>query len=309
MPARLQAHAGSGKLFHTDRERAEINWLKSLRIEPAYPWFDRPVIDRAVRAGIEQAISTRRKAWIKVKHLEFGKWHFLEGREVLATLSHFVLTLPDRPAVVAWLGYETHDVFGEHDVQDPWTVWPLEFIESVRLSDEIADVDERWEPPAAQLPHLVPPASDWDRYVLRINPLVTQQMTGSVFEQYLHRPDLGGGLIGTCPDGWGVYRIAVPQMPLAEWDRYVQSFHVFLSRHAEDIEILEPFDARQRARAHAQRIVRMYDENAQDVSAGVAQRLWRAHDELNPENPVRVRYDRETGDFDLRPKARPRKRA
>lgn len=254
----------------------EIEWLKALRIDPGYGWYEQPVIDYAVRKGIEEAISLRRKAWMKVKPLECGRWHYTND-PVLVTISHFSLTLPDRPAVKVWFYEDPFEEIGERGPQRRSTVWPLEFIESVEVCNEAAEIVPDWQPVAVRKQQMKKPDAGWESYVLRVNFYVIEMMTGTRFLQHLLEPSLGGGLIGTDDEGWGVYRIRVPafkdEHEDKEWGRFDTDFRAFLQRFPGDIEILEPYEARHQARNRAIDVLNMYLD-AQEEEFDVRDELW-----------------------------------
>lgn len=276
----------------------EVNWLRALRIEPGYAWIEKPVIDRAVRAGIEEAISTRRKAWIKAKPLKYGPWWHQKG-EVLVSPSHYVLTLPDRPAVVVWTEGRFKDVLGEHDIQAMQLTWPLEFIESVRVSDQPAEFDLDWEPETSHDNRLGSPTDEWRSYVLRIEPLFMEELTGTLFLHRLLDQTRGGGIIGIDDKGWTICRVCCPPDPSAEWSRFSWGLRQFLFEHAESIEVIEPFDVRMQHRAHARRVLTTY-EDSQDVDEDTVEALWfRFESEQIKRDGVtfRRRFDLETGEM------------
>lgn len=278
----------------------EVNWLRSLCIEPGYAWIEKPVIDRAVRAGIEEGITTRRKVWIKAKPLKYGPWWHQEG-EILVSVSHYILTLPDRPAVVAWTGEDYTDVLGEHDVQSPQVVWPLEFIESVRVSDQPAEFDPLWEPETSHSGRLGDPDSSWTTYVLRIEPLFMEELTGTLILDRLLDASKGGGIIGIDDQGWTICRVLCPPDQLTEWSRFNRGLRQFMYQYAESIEVIEPFNVRMQHRAHARGVLARY-EDAQDRDEEVVEALWLRYeaDVIEREGQVlRRRYDPYTGELKL----------
>lgn len=256
----------------------EINWLNSLRIEPGYSWVEKPIIDRSVRDGVEKAIAGRKKAWIRPAALEFGPWWYMKGEEVLVSISHYVLTLPDRPAIVAWREMDP-DAAEEGMPADPrQTIWPLEFIESIRVTDEPAEIDADWEPDTSHMNRLIEPKEDWRACVIRINPLLLESMTGTTFIKRITDPLVGGEFVGTDNEGWQIHRLRVPPDPVGTWDRYVFSFRRFLQQNAQDVEVLEPFSMRMMQRRWLWEAARVLDENSQDSDAEIRKILWEKED-------------------------------
>lgn len=237
----------------------EFNWLQALRIAPGYGWMYAPIIDRSVRAGIESAISGRRKAWIRTMMCEFATTCPEEG-EWLVSVSHFVLMLPDRPAVVVWPDTAAQGWTGAASTQGSFCVLPLEHIQSVRVTNEPAELRE-WVNPFERHPVGRTPADEsWTRYVLKISPLLIEQMGGTMFLKHLTDPMLGGGLVGRDRKGWGIYRFAAPEELSQSVERFRQGLAEFFERHAEHIEIMEPLHLRANARARAEGILRMYSD-------------------------------------------------
>jgi len=276
----------------------ELHWLRALRIDPGYAWLEKPVVDRAVRAGIEEAISTRRKAWVKAKPLQYGPWWHTND-EVLVSISHVIVTPPDRMAVAVWLEEDATmtDVFGDEDVQSRQCVWPLEYLDNVRVTNEPASFDGTWEPPTSHGGRFGAVGDDWKTYVLRISPFLEEEMTGTELLKRLVDPKEGGQYIGTDASGWRIYRLACPPDPSAEFGRFARGMDQFLSEHAEDIEVLAPFDARMAQRARALRVLSMYND-AQDVDVNVVEALWLDHEAEQLAEVggfLRVRYHPQTG--------------
>lgn len=237
----------------------ESNWLQALKIEPGYGWMHTPIIDRSVRAGIESAILSRRKAWVGTVRQESAVKCNAAG-EALVSISHFLMLLPDRPAIVVWPSDESQGLKSLSNARDFYRVWPLEWIQSVRVTNEPAEPRE-WTSSCHKQPDgRSRPDQDWTRYVLKISPWLIEQMTGTVFLKCLTEPALGGGLIGRDPKGWGVYRLAAPLEKPQPLERFQYGLAAFLERHAEDIEIIEPVQLRLDARARAARILQMYSE-------------------------------------------------
>jgi hypothetical protein len=228
-------------------ESMTLRWLKALRLSRPYPYFLTPVIDPDVRSAVEDAIGRKQKLRIEMKVGPFGPWP--PGAAVVS-VSHFVMALPDRPTIVVWR---------EDEPLEPWPdgtprpyELPLESITSADVLEVPAFFPDGHEPTLGQPPVAERPrGADWIRFELRVDPLFEEYLIGKWIA--VHWEPLGRD-----ESGWLVCRVTVPDWPPKEWMGESDDFVSFLEQNAQYIEVLSPFDVREKMRRDAEEIVARY---------------------------------------------------
>ncbi len=270
-------------------------WVNALRLRTPYHYFSSPQISGDVRDEIERAVLTRKKIRLTVQVGDFGPWP--EG-EAVVSISHFVLTLPDKPAVVVWRDDEVGHVRAR-GLSNEYVIALETIVTAVVIDDENAHWPDGYEPRNIRAPQrtLVPNES-WETIEFRASPYIMEFWIGTWIDYQLWPRDVGtqrtssvpliesrsisqiaagvcrnSGIIGIDDEGWSVCRITCPKANVSEWGEEGDDFLEYLSRYSEDVEILAPYVARCRIQARASRLLLRY-ENCQPMPQEIADKRW-----------------------------------
>ena len=236
-----------GKVAAMSSENTTMRWLRSLKVEKPYHYFEAPIIDGDVRSVIEQGIVHRQKVRLTVSVGPFGPWP--EGSAVVS-ISHYILKLPDRPSIVVWRD-------DDKDVERP-NNQPTYYVLAMETITDAELVDERASWPPGQEPRIVSepsqkPTSDWLAFEFRASRYQMERWIGTWLLSNLK-------IIGFDDEGWAVCRIACPAWEIGEWGGERDNLLEYLASFPEDVELLAPFRAREHFYQRAKRVVALYED-------------------------------------------------
>jgi hypothetical protein len=260
-------------------ETTTMRWLRALKVEKPYHYFETPIIDGDVRSVVEQAIVHRRKVRLSVSTGPWGPWP--DGPAVVS-VSHYLLRLPDRPSVVVWRD-DNKDIPRQRN-KPRYFIIALETILDAELLDESASWPYEQQISIAEEP-TDGPDETWQTIEFRAS---SYQMEKWIGTWLFHRIEI----IGIDDEGWSICRVACPDWEDSDWAEQRDNLLEYLDRFQDEVEILAPYGARRRALAIIESVSARYSKG-QTIPRSVRdareesylQRVYAEIEGGNPESP------------------------
>ena len=225
----------------------EKRWLAAVRVLANGSPFERPRYDDKIRGNIETAIKEKRRVNVVYRPPKSSSF------EVVASVTDWVVRLPDTISVVLWKHALVCD-----GVEDETPLWPSEiplpWIERVELRKEAA-----YEPNAAERKEWWISSPDIGERGLSI--VLSSRLDGWIEKTYEFRAspyqmrrwsNLGVEdqleILGTDEDGWAVCRHSTRK---PDFLKYLSTLHA-------EVEILSPYLDRSAFKSRADDLAEMY---------------------------------------------------
>ena len=202
-------------------------WLAALKLETPSPAFERPMFDEDVRQAIELAIMQRKQVRL-----------VLNDRTVAASISRFIVKLPDRPVIEIW-DHEDAELWAGGP-RGPWCSWIR--LESVRQATLLA-TDAEWPVPLDNDASQPVERHHAKVYEFRASPKQMDKWAGTWLHDQVE-------VIGEDADGWHTCRYVDTGEP--------SGFRAYLSNLGAQVEVLKPLNFRATLAQHFESAAAMY---------------------------------------------------
>lgn len=202
-------------------------WLAALKLVTPSSAFERPMFDEDIRQAVEMAIMQRKQVRLMIN-----------DRSFVASISRFIVKLPDRPIIEIW----------EHDDAELWPGGPSDpfcswiRLESVQQATLLA-TNAEWPVPLNDVASKSVDRYPAKVYEFRASPRQMSKWVGTWLHTQME-------VIGEDADGWHTCRYMDTGEP--------PSFHAYLSSLGAQVEVLKPLNFRAALAQHFESAAAMY---------------------------------------------------